>query len=277
MSFARYGEKFRFLREQKGLPLSYFQKLGIDKTDLSRFERGKTMMSLERVDMMLQEMNVSLGEFDLILNDFVPDFQEEFLNEIEEANFKFDKKKLEALYQEARNSGYILLALAAKSNVDDLEKVETEQVLLYLKKIKEWGYFEICLFFCILNSLTTSEILELMDDFDEKSENYYDILKYRRKILQAFYRGVYLLVSRGERDKAKQVLQIIEQKKLVTTDLYTATLKRLSIGIFDYFFIHQGNGRVEIETALNVFSFLDREVLVQYYRRKCENIGVVFL
>ena len=142
MVFAEYGEKFRRLREQKGLSLSFFEKLGINKTNLSRFERGKTMMSFERIDMMLQEMNVSLAEYELVLNNFVLDFQEEFLDEIEKANFEFDEEKLHALYHEARDSGYILLALAAKSNIEKLKKFEVDYVLQYLKKVKAHGYFD---------------------------------------------------------------------------------------------------------------------------------------
>lgn len=74
-----YGKVFKQIRTQKKLPLSYFQKLGIDKAVVSRFERGKTMVSIERVDAMLQEMNVSLAEYELMINHFVSDYHEEFL------------------------------------------------------------------------------------------------------------------------------------------------------------------------------------------------------
>lgn len=74
------------------MPLSYFQRVGIDKIGLSRFERGLSMMGFEKVDVMLQEMNVSLAEYELVINHFVPDFQEEFLFEVEEADFAQDEK-----------------------------------------------------------------------------------------------------------------------------------------------------------------------------------------
>ncbi len=276
MVFAEYGEKFRRLREQKGLSLSFFEKLGINKTNLSRFERGKTMMSFERIDMMLQEMNVSLAEYELVLNNFVLDFQEEFLDEIEKANFEFDEEKLHALYHEARDSGYILLALAAKSNIEKLKKFEVDYVLQYLKKVKAHGYFDIFLAFCVLNSLSTTEILDLMNNFEQKSRNYYGLPKYRRKILQVAYRGVYILISKGEQEKAANLMQTIDSKRIISTDLYTSVLRRLSIGLFDYFFVSQTSGLAELDTALGVFSYLDRTNLAHYYRKRCEEIGVIF-
>ena len=54
--YKKYGDCFKKLRNQKNLGLSYFSKIGINRANLSRFERGQTMMSFERVDLMLEEM-----------------------------------------------------------------------------------------------------------------------------------------------------------------------------------------------------------------------------
>lgn len=41
MIYKKYGEVFRKLRLQEGLPLSHFSSAGISKATLSDFERGK--------------------------------------------------------------------------------------------------------------------------------------------------------------------------------------------------------------------------------------------
>lgn len=74
----RYGKVFKLIRNQKNLPLSYFEKIGIGKSHVGKFERGEIMMAFDRIDNMLQLMNVSLGEFELIVNHNVPDFQNSF-------------------------------------------------------------------------------------------------------------------------------------------------------------------------------------------------------
>ena len=58
MPYKRYGEIFKKLREQKNFSLSHFSEIGISKASLSRFELGQTMISFERLDSALQEMNV---------------------------------------------------------------------------------------------------------------------------------------------------------------------------------------------------------------------------
>ncbi|MDR7697152.1 Rgg/GadR/MutR family transcriptional regulator [Lactococcus lactis] len=137
MTYHLYGEKFKELRTQKQLPLSYFEEIRMNKGDLSRFEHGKQMIGFERLDVMLQQMNVSLAEYELIINNFVPDFQEAFLNDVDEADFNQDKPKLTKLYEEARETGYGLLAIATKARYDKLEEKEITYVLDFLNKIKE--------------------------------------------------------------------------------------------------------------------------------------------
>lgn len=183
MTYHLYGEKFKELRTQKQLPLSYFEEIGMNKGDLSRFEHGKQMIGFERLDVMLQQMNVSLAEYELIINNFVPDFQEAFLNDVDEADFNQDKPKLTKLYEEARETGYGLLAIATKARYDKLEEKEITYVLDFLNKIKEWGYFELSVLYFVLDDLSTLELRKVFRDFETKSHNYYGLPKYSRRIL----------------------------------------------------------------------------------------------
>ncbi|ETD05603.1 hypothetical protein N568_0101540 [Lactococcus garvieae TRF1] len=63
------------------------------------------MMSFERVDLMLEEMQVLLAEYELIVNNFMPNYQDFFLLELEEADFSQDFNKIQKLYLEAREAG----------------------------------------------------------------------------------------------------------------------------------------------------------------------------
>ena len=70
MVYKKYGQVFRKLRKQRGLPLIYFEPLGISKAALAKFECGETMMSFERLTLALQTLDVSLEEFEHHLNHF---------------------------------------------------------------------------------------------------------------------------------------------------------------------------------------------------------------
>ena len=68
MVYKKYGEVFKKLRKQAAISLLEFEKLGISSSTVSDFERGKSMMSFEKVDICLQLIGVSLEEYENFLN-----------------------------------------------------------------------------------------------------------------------------------------------------------------------------------------------------------------
>lgn len=268
MTYHLYGEKFKELRTQKQLPLSYFEEIGMNKGDLSRFEHGKQMIGFERLDVMLQQMNVSLAEYELIINNFVPDFQEAFLNDVDEADFNQDKPKLTKLYEEARETGYGLLAIATKARYDKLEEKEITYVLDFLNKIKEWGYFELSVLYFVLDDLSTLELRKVFRDFETKSHNYYGLPKYSRRILQIAYRAVVILGARGEQEFVNQILKQTEHRTKAGIDIYIENLRRLTLGVNHYYFENKDEGMRQINKSLEIFRFLEHEELAHYYENR---------
>lgn len=275
MVYAQYGKLFRQLRNQKHLGLSYFQKLGIPSANLSRFERGKSMMNFERVDSMLQEMNVSLAEYELMLNNFIPNFQEAFLEEVEDADFNDDFEKLKTLYDEAYESGYSLLALAVKARFEHLNPKEITIITSHLNKIERWGYFELSLTYFIMDSLQTEDIISILIILNDKSRNYFGLLKYRRRILQITYRSLFVLASRGEKELSFNILEQTNQRDRKMIDFYIETLHNLSVSVFVYCFEDKEKGRFEINTNLDLMSTLGTPQLKKFYKRRLkETLGL---
>lgn len=268
MTFAGYGKNFRLIRNQKGVPLSFFQKMGIDKTGLSRFERGLSMMGFEKVDVMLQQMNVSLAEYELAVNHFVPDFQEEFLFEIEEADFAQDIAKLRALYKEARESGYAYLALAVKARFENLTLSEINFVIHFLTKVTYWGYFELSFTYFVLDNLDTSTIQLLLVDFEQKNQNYFGIYKYRRRIFQILSRALVILSSRGEKELGQEIIKLIEMPNRGAVDLYIEVLKMMAVGFYNYYFADESNGLTEIRNGIAIFESLGQDKLKNFYGKR---------
>lgn len=266
-----YGHKFREIRNQKRIPLSFFQRLGVDKSNLSKFERGETMMGIEKLDMMLQEINVSLAEYELAINNFFPDFQEEFIEEIEGADFSENRIRLQQLYIEAYESGYQLLALSAKACCEELSETEKQVVLEYLRQIEQWGYFELSILYFCLDNLATESIFEIMKEFENRGKNHYAIFKYRRRIFQISYRAASLMMVRGEQKRAKMLLDINGSKNR-NRDMYISNLKNLAEGFYVYCFENQKSGLNEIESALEIFEKLDSINLKNYYEHRFDRL-----
>lgn len=272
MPYPLYGKRFREIRTQKQLPLSYFETVGVDKSDLSKFERGKRMIGFERVDAMLQHMGVSLAEYELYLNDFGLDIQEDFLRSVYQADIHQDHAQLHVLYEEARSSGYSLLSFAAKACFTELNQEEIIYILNSLNRVTIWGYLELSVLYFSLDHLSTEEMKSLFRDLEKKSQNYSELFKYNRRILQIAYRAVAVLCKRGEKDYVGQILKQIEKRSKVGTDIYVENLRRLALGVNHYYFVNQKEGIEQINKCLDIFSFLEHDELAQYYRNRVEHI-----
>jgi len=267
MVYTRYGEVFKKLRIQKGFSLSYFSILGIHKSSIARFEQGKSMLSVDKLDKLLQHMNVSFAEYELLLNRFVPEYQEDFLCSLEKAEFCSDNKKLHALYQEVAESENVLLKLAVKSKINVLNEREQEKILLYLKKVKYWGYFELCLAYAILEYLNTPNLKDLLENFCEKNKHYYDVRKYKIKMYQITYRAIIILSSRNEQKLASEILSHRHGSDENCFEFYLSSYEKLAKGFYIYCFESKSEGGYILEEVYSIFENLGNKNM----RTFCEN------
>lgn len=271
MPYKRYGEIFKKLREQKNFSLSHFSEIGISKASLSRFELGQTMISFERLDSALQEMNVTLAEYEHFINNFSMDYKEEFLEDIILADIADDVDKLHNLYLEAMEYDSKMLAYCAKSRYETLTQMEADDVVEYLYDVGEWGYFELSIFYLTLDSFSEREIMYLMKELWGKSKHLYGVFKYRRRVLQSSYRAVVLLSSKGARDSAKSILQKSYPKDDFY-DLYVENLRNLAHGFYSYCFKDKISGEKQIKNAIEIFGQVGYEDLADYYQKRYQKL-----
>ena len=263
-----YGKAFKILREQKQLALSYFEQVGVNKGDLSRFENGKVMMGFERIDLMLQAMNVSLSEYEFLLNHHVMAYQDEFFSQLEAADFSQDQAKLSKLYAEALSSGDPHVSVAVKACQQVLDRKSCDRISDLLNKVSKWGYFELSLAYFTLRSLPTSELLLFCQEFENKCGNYITIPKYYRRIYQIAYHAVIVLSLRKEVGIAKHILQLTDYPQLGHTDFYIATLKELAEGVVTMTFDDRMLGKQKINAAFDLMARLGSRHLVTYYQKE---------
>lgn len=266
----QYGMIFRQIREQKMLPLSYFEKVGIKKSAISKFERGASMMSFEKIYTMLEAMDISLEYYELLLNHFSPPFLEEFLQELEEAEIHQKDNKLKNLYEEATDSSNYFLALIVKSKITTLTMNETQRTLEYLIKVRYWGYFELSLLQSILDTISLEDSKILYTLFESKTKNYRGIFKFTRKVHQIAYHFIFILSSKGEQEFAEKILSQIITIGEVDFDFLVLAIRRLVIGFMDYCFKNTELGLKQIEEALSLFKHLGGDDHYCYYRKKID-------
>ena len=267
-----YGHAFQNVRNQKQVSLSYFELMGFSKGNISKFERGEIMMGFEKVDVLLQLMNVSLGEYELVLNNFVQNYQDEMIKILEEADVLGDKKRLNQLLQESYEETNYWLVLAIKACTVRLSQEECEKVTEYLYRVKVWGYFELSIAYFVLDNLAVENIKELLHVAQEKNQNYFGIFKYRRRLLQICYRAVSLFIASGDQEYANQILNATSTQHS-EHDMYINNLRKLAASYFEYEFGEKEEGKIKLKRTLELFEELDGIAARKYYENRLKNLS----
>ena len=266
MTYKRYGVVFKTLRKQKHLPLSYFESFGIEKTTIQRFETGKTMMGFEKLDCALQAMNVTLGEYEHFLNFFQPDYLEEVVNEVIGNIYLENNVRLQMIAQDCAENDQLILSLATRSCYEKLNEEDIEKIVSYLYDIRQWGYFELSIFYIVMKQFSEREIMHLMRDFWDKGKDFYGIFKYRRRFLETSYKAILILSLRGCKDSVNTIIKESYFTDKVY-DIYCENLRRLSVGVYKQMFFNSRAGYIEWQSACNLFKDFGHDELYDYYRK----------
>ncbi|EPA2134729.1 TPA: helix-turn-helix transcriptional regulator [Streptococcus pyogenes] len=78
-----FGEIFKTFRESKGLRLKDVAKAGVSTSQLSRFEKGETDLTISTFMLILDESNMPIDEFMYAVHDFHRDDLNELLSKSE--------------------------------------------------------------------------------------------------------------------------------------------------------------------------------------------------
>ena len=153
-----YGQVYKSLRKNKNKTLEDVANENISKSFLSKFERGKSDISFSRMTYILKAINVSLSEFQHLMEEGKDlDDIETYLIEISTFYYLKDIKALRKNVDEEKKKYKItgkveylhkyILALAFICDIEQKKLPEKENEILsnYLFDIEYWGKYEFVL------------------------------------------------------------------------------------------------------------------------------------
>ncbi|WMB29173.1 helix-turn-helix domain-containing protein [Streptococcus didelphis] len=116
------GSTFRKLRQEKGISISSLSGENISKSQISRFERGETDISFQKLFYLLESISISMEEFlSLSHNNQCPNFNN-FIQQLEEVFFSNNITYLNQLlnteyhyYQETSYTYHLLNCIMIKN------------------------------------------------------------------------------------------------------------------------------------------------------------------
>lgn len=265
MVYSKYGLTFRKIREQKKISLSAFPKIGISKAALSKFERGETMMGFENVVCALQEMGVSLEEYESFLNAYTVGEQENLWEEMEKATYQRHQERLQELQIYAQESGFTFIELAAKSCMGTLNTQEAEEITDYLYEIEIWSFTELHLFYFSMEYLNRRDIIHILDNFFPKGHALFNSKKHRQFLVRICCRAVAFFSASGYKNEAQMLLEQLEVHGLART-MFQRNLKNLSEGFWIHHFGNKEQGEAKLLESLEILRTISSNEEFSYYK-----------
>lgn len=213
------GTYYKQVREERGYTLSDVAMSSdyLDKSQLSRFESGESMLSADRFLSAINGLNMTPSEFfALKLNE--PSQYHIFATKIMKCVMKKDEEGLKSLVKtKARVKMEKIFNILAKAAIFDVSKEnlittsEKKYLQNYLINIPQWTFFEVNIFGMCLEILDEDEVYDLGQDMltsDELSQ----IIAFNDEVVKKTAINLYFyLISKGWYRRAERIEKKIDE------------------------------------------------------------------
>ena len=184
----KFGEIFKKFRESRGLRLKDVAKAGISTSQLSRFEKGETDLTISKFMFILDEINMPIDEFMYAVHDFHRDELNELLSKVRHFVSTRDVEGMKKLLYsqmelEDRREKFHLSGETYYTK-DDLTYLTD-----YLFSVEYWGYYELLIFSNTLDVLNHDVFMVLAREMFRRSDFYKEIPNNRRLISTMLLNG----------------------------------------------------------------------------------------
>ena len=226
----RYGHLLKLLREQKGITQFDLSDGILSKNHLSKIERGENDISFQTLLKLLDRLNISLFEFELLL-DKTQDNQSTFLKDLSIAVANNDLYLLnELLTREIelksksnnirhKHNVILLKAYIDKFSSTPLNHHEIQEIIQYILTVDECGRYEISLFGNFVGFMSSDMRHKLVKMIYRKSQLFCSEKNYTEIFTRILLNVCYADIMEKKFNSAIEVIDIIE-KYLNHTELY---------------------------------------------------------
>ena len=213
------GTYYKQVREERGYTLSDVAMSSdyLDKSQLSRFESGESMLSADRFLSAINGLNMTPSEF-FALKSNEPSQYHIFATKIMKCVMKKDEEGLKSLVKtKARVKMEKIFNILAKAAIFDVSKEnlittsEKKYLQNYLINIPQWTFFEVNIFGMCLEILDEDEVYDLGQDMltsDELSQ----IIAFNDEVVKKTAINLYFyLISKGWYRRAERIEKKIDE------------------------------------------------------------------
>lgn len=264
---SQYGEIFRLLREGRGLSLKEVAGGEISTAQLSRFETGKSTLTLDVFFTCLRRMSISYEEFSLHLQQ---EQEDNLSQELMNAYYNGDLRVIQDLEigwlvrceQNPNINKYRLDLIMIQitkyyCNTEFTVPEENIRYLMdYLFKIEEWGEYERWLFSNTYAILPSPSLELLARELLSKNQKYFKKIECRQEVAVILLHVIDAFLTRKEFEKANLFLKVLDDFPLLEEDAHIRLGLRFYRACFTYL-TGCSDSRLEMEKCIEVAQFLN--------------------
>lgn len=205
-----FGEIFKTFRESRGLRLKDVAKAGISTSQLSRFEKGETDLTISKFMLILDEINMPIDEFMYAVHDFHRDELNELLSKVQHYVSTHDVEGMKKLLysqmelEDKREKFHQINIILLKIRLQDLsgenyyDKKYLDNLTDYLFSVAYWGHYELLIFSNTLDVLKHDVFMVLAREMSRRSDFYKEISNNKRLISSMLLNGYITCIERGK-------------------------------------------------------------------------------
>ncbi|TKI47431.1 helix-turn-helix domain-containing protein [Lysinibacillus tabacifolii] len=238
------GNTFRKLRLHKGYSLNNTAKDIMSVSHLSKFERDETGITVSKLLLLLNRINVSFEEFIYINNEFKVEHFEELIINMKESYLRGDLKFLNKLrndeifkFELTNVLSYKLNSIMIEAIISDLtaNKVKQENLKIlvdYLWQVEVWGEYEIILYGNTLHLLDIDVVILLSSEVIKKSIYFKNMLSYKRNLFDIYFNTIRTCLEHNKLKETEAYLYELKNQNIPETFILEKTILNFYFGIF---------------------------------------------
>ncbi|WP_350356814.1 helix-turn-helix domain-containing protein (plasmid) [Lactococcus lactis] len=275
MTYKKYGEVFKELRQQHNLTLEDFKKIGISKSTISQFENGKSLLSFDKLDMALQEMNVMMSAYILIINDGESEYFLDQFEEIDYARLQGDEAKLKNIYK--RNLKYetkvgLQIGIAAKAGYEDLDIKSLRSIEEYFEKCVFWTRFDLFLLVHTADQISNQLLLSVVERFFVDNSSYLiQRQDFKHLVSRIIFKAIMILIKTQKLDQAKYMISRFSDI-IFEFDLAEKIILMFSGGCWVYSFESKKSGKRILNRCFRILTDINSINVRKMLKIEFENL-----
>lgn len=216
LSNEEIGEFFRDVRKARSLKLKDLANKQVTLAQLSKFERGETVLSFDRLLSVIDRLNMTFEEFSYMANAYQQPTFHEF----------YDKAIKAAQFQNVNALQNMLDIELAKNNPNFTDKInqiyirnfqgklsddDKKFVINYLMAVDNWTFYELLLFNDTLSKLKIDAVDTLAKEMISRTNFYKDIYQNKKLFLTILINVYRFMIKHDERVKALFYQRVVEE------------------------------------------------------------------